>query len=124
MQWFETVPYQGTRYLKPIYMLTSELTASAAEVFTLRMRELPNVVQVGETTQGIFSDSTEKGLPNGWVLAMSTEIYRDPRGQNYEGAGVSPVVQYRVIGAEHAADGYRNAILRAAKLAATHNLVH
>lgn len=124
VQWFETVPHQGTRYLKPIYLLTSELTASAAEVFTIRMRGLPNVVQVGETTQGIFSDSTEKGLPNGWVLAMSTEIYRDSHGRNYEGAGLSPAVPYRVIGVDHAAAGYRNAILRAAELATTHKLAY
>nr|WP_255482507.1 S41 family peptidase [Rhodanobacter sp. MP7CTX1] len=124
VQWFETVPHQGARYLKPVYLLTSELSASATEVFAIRMRGLPNVVQVGETTQGIFSDSTEKGLPNGWVLAMSTEIYRDPHGRNYEGSGLSPVVPYRVIGVNHAANRYRNAILRAAELATTHRLAY
>ena len=124
VQWFDTVPRQVSRYLKPVYLLTSELTASAAEVFTIRMRGLPNVVQVGEATQGIFSDSTEKGLPNGWILAMSTEIYRDPYGRNYEGAGVSPVVPYRVIGVGHEAARYRNAILHAAELAEAHKLAH
>lgn len=124
VQWFETVPYQGARYLKPVYLLTSELTASAAEVFTLRMRGLPNVVQVGEATQGIFSDSTEKGLPNGWTLAMSTETYWDSRGQNYEGVGLSPAVPFRVIEADQAAGTYRDAILRAAELVTTHKLVH
>jgi carboxyl-terminal processing protease len=122
VQRFQTVPHQGTRYLKPVYLLTSELTASAAEVFAIRMRGLPNVVQVGEATQGVFSDSTEKGLPNGWVLAMSTEIYRDPEGRSYEGTGLSPAVPYRVIEVDHASCKYRNAILYAAKLATTHKL--
>lgn len=124
VQWFEMVPHRGVRYLKPVYLLTSELTASAAEVFTLRMRELPNVVQVGEATQGIFSDSTEKGLPNGWILAMSTEIYLDSHGKNHEGVGLIPAIPYRVIGVDQAAGRYRDAILRAAELATTHQLAH
>jgi len=120
VQVFETTPHQGMVYLKPVYLLTSELTASAAEVFTLRMRELPHVVQVGETTQGVFSDSTEKGLPNGWILAMSTETYRDPAGRNYEGAGLAPAIPYRVIGGDLATTTYREAILHAAELATMH----
>jgi len=124
VQVFETTPHQGMVYLKPIYLLTSELTASAAEVFTLRMRELPHVVQVGETTQGVFSDSTEKGLPNGWILAMSTETYRDPAGRNYEGAGLAPAISYRVIGEDLATTTYREAILHAAELATMHEPAH
>ena len=124
VQWFETTPHHGTVYLKPVYLLTSELTASAAEVFTLRMRELPRVVQVGETTQGVFSDSTEKGLPNGWILAMSTEIYRDPSGRNYEGTGLSPAIPYRVIGIDPTIATYRNAVRHAAELATMHDLAH
>ncbi len=114
---FEMSPYAGTRYLKPVYLLTSELTSSAAEVFTLRMRNLPQVTQVGESTQGIFSDSTDKGLPNGWTLSLSTEIYRDPRGNNYEGVGLSPTIPLDVFGGRSMSEGYRGAILRAAEFA-------
>jgi hypothetical protein len=124
VQWFQTTPHQGIVYLKPVYLLTSELTASAAEVFSMRMRELPHAVQIGETTQGVFSDSTEKGLPNGWILAMSTEVYRDPNGRNYEGTGLSPAIPYRVIAIDPAMATYRNAVLHAAELAAMHEPVH
>jgi carboxyl-terminal processing protease len=116
-QSFQMSPYDGTRYLKPVYLLTSELSASAAEVFTLRMRNLPQVTQVGEPTQGIFSDSTDKGLPNGWTLSLSTEIYRDPRGNNYEGVGLPPTMPYEVFGGDSMSEGYRVAILQAAELA-------
>ena len=34
------------------------------------MRALPNVVQVGGTTRGAFSDMIEKPLPNGWSLNL------------------------------------------------------
>jgi C-terminal processing protease CtpA/Prc len=81
------------------------------------MRNLPQVTQVGEPTQGIFSDSTDKGLPNGWTLSLSTEIYRDPRGNNYEGVGLPPTMPYEVFGGDSMSEGYRVAILQAAELA-------
>lgn len=122
VQRFDIVPYDGVSYRKPVYMLTSELTASAAEVFALRMRQLPNVIQVGESTQGIFSDATEKGLPNGWILSMSTEIYRDPGGQTYEGCGLAPRIRYQVVGLKPATGDYGNAIRKAGAMAASQHL--
>jgi len=38
MQQFEIIPHRAVCYHKPVYLLTSELTASAAEVFAMRMR--------------------------------------------------------------------------------------
>ncbi|QNK01860.1 S41 family peptidase [Dyella telluris] len=118
VQRFDIVPHDGVCYRKPVYMLTSELTASAAEVFALRMRQLPNVIQVGEPTQGIFSDATEKGLPNGWILSMSTEIYRGPGGQTYEGLGLPPRIHFQVIGLKPSTGDYGDAIRKAGALAA------
>lgn len=122
VQRFDIVPYDGVSYRKPVYLLTSELTASAAEVFALRMRQLPNVTQVGESTLGIFSDATEKGLPNGWILSMSTEIYRDQDGQTYEGRGLSPRIRFQVIGLEPATGEYGKAIRKAGAMAASQHL--
>jgi len=118
VQTFDIVPSRRVRYRGPVYLLTSELTASAAEVFALRMRQLPNAIQVGESTQGVFSDATEKGLPNGWVLSMSTEIYRDPAGRNYEGEGLAPRLRYQVIGVGSAVSDYGAAIRKVGALAA------
>lgn len=122
IQQFEITPHLGVCYRKPVFLLTSELTASAAEVFAMRMRQLPNVVQVGEPTQGVFSDATEKGLPNGWVLSMSTEIYRDPLGRNYEGIGLAPQVPFHVIGVTSSEGDYGDAIRKAGALAAKQDL--
>jgi carboxyl-terminal processing protease len=97
VQTFTTTPSAGIHYRHPVYLLTSVLTSSAAEVFTMRMREIPGVVQVGEATQGIFSDATEKGLPNGWVLSMSTEVYVDAEGRNHEGIGMVPSQAFPVV---------------------------
>lgn len=118
-QVFLTLPWKGVTYLKPVYLLTSELTSSAAEVLTMRMVGLPNVEQVGERTQGVFSDSTEKALPNGWILAMSTEVYLDADGRSFEGVGLAPSVPVRVADPA-STTRYRDAILATARLAATH----
>ncbi len=77
-------------YIKPIYLLTSSVTASAAEIFTLAMKELPYVRLVGEPTNGIFSDVLVKTLPNGWTVDVSNEIYADHQGISYEYVGVVP----------------------------------
>src|SRR5438874_3159921 len=70
-QAFHVEPSEGIRYAGPVYLLTSDITLSAAEVFALYMRALPNVVHLGETTRGAFSDQVDKPLPNGWLLVLS-----------------------------------------------------
>lgn len=89
-QTFELFPADGPRFLRPVCLVTSDFSVSAAEDFTLGMRELPHVTHVGARTRGAFSDILEKRLPNGWVLALSNEAYLDVEGRNYEGHGVPP----------------------------------
>lgn len=83
-------------YHGPVTLVTSDHSVSAAEIFTLAMRELPNVTQVGDTTRGAHSDVLDKLLPNGWELSLSNETYRDARGMIWEGQGLVPQ-QYRPI---------------------------
>jgi carboxyl-terminal processing protease len=92
-------------------MLTSDITLSAGEVFALYMRALPNVVHVGETTRGAFSDKIDKPLPNGWRLALSAEIYRDRDGNSYEARGLPPQVKREVFPADALADGHARRVL-------------
>jgi len=90
-------PEGALRFTKPVYLLTAERTASAAEILTLAMMALPNVTRIGRPTLGIFSDDLAKHLPNGWVTSLSNEIYADPNGIVYEGAGVPPQVEVPVF---------------------------
>ncbi len=73
---------------KPIVLLVSEETASAAEVFALTMSQLSTVTLVGQATQGIFSDVLEFALPNGRQLGISNEVYLTPSDVWLEGTGV------------------------------------
>ena len=83
-------PTGGTRYTKPIVLLTSRWTQSAGETFTLAMQELTNVTQLGDFTSGAFSDNIARELPNGWFCFMSIGDYLAADGESYEGIGVKP----------------------------------
>lgn len=73
-----------------VYLITGLETLSAAEVFTIAMRALPNVTHIGETTDGSLSDELWKRLPNGWTMSLSNEIYADSKGEVWEGRGIIP----------------------------------
>ncbi|MBQ4862724.1 serine hydrolase [Pseudoalteromonas sp. MMG013] len=84
------VKQHNTPYNKPIYLLTSQITASAAEVFAMAMLQFPHVTQVGEETSGEFSDILSFNLPNGWEVGLSNEVYRNAQGENFEQVGLQP----------------------------------
>jgi carboxyl-terminal processing protease len=75
------------------------------------MRALPNVVHVGDTTRGAFSDLIEKPLPNGWSLALPAEIYRDPAGRSYEVQGLPPHVKREIFPPDDLSGGHARCVL-------------
>lgn len=81
-------PRGAVQFLNPVFVLTSNETASAAEVFTLAMRALPNVILVGEATQGGFSDQLDKSLTNGWPASVANEYYLSPERELFETTGI------------------------------------
>lgn len=105
-------PAVNTRYLKPVTLFTSDLTVSAAEIFTMAMRALPNVTHRGDTTWGALSDILSKPLPNGWLLELSNEIYLDSAGELWEGIGIPPNDEYTVFDPENMHQSHHNAILK------------
>ncbi|WP_439484372.1 S41 family peptidase [Cyclobacterium plantarum] len=77
-------------YANPIYILTSNQTASASETFVLGSLNLPKVQRIGSNTAGVFSDVLDKRLPNGWNFGLSNEVYESPNNKNYEKTGINP----------------------------------
>lgn len=86
-------PAAFDRYLGPIVVLTSGITMSAAESFLLGIAAREQVTIVGEPSNGGFSDSLPKQLPNGWSFTLSNERYLDHNGVNHEYRGY-PVEKY------------------------------
>ena len=75
-------------YLKPVFVLTSPQTGSAAEAFSIATMAMDNIMRVGSPTSGAMSTALEKALPNGWHFAISNEVYMDNSGKGYEYLGV------------------------------------
>lgn len=83
-----TQPASNNAYSKPVYLLISSESASATEIMTLSSLSMPNVTRIGSTTEGVFSDVLDKELPNGWDFGLSSEVYLDMNGINYESKGI------------------------------------
>lgn len=81
-------PAAGPRFTGPIVLLTCESVFSGGESFALAIKELPHVTIVGDHTNGIFSYTLDKTLPNGWEYCLSYQLYLSADMVNYEGKGV------------------------------------
>lgn len=75
-------------FTKPVYVLTSPQTGSAAEAFAIATMAMPHVKRIGSATSGAMSTALEKSLPNGWAFSISNEIYTDTKGTIYENKGI------------------------------------
>lgn len=84
------VPDQEVILNQPVVLLTGNLTGSAAEIFTLAMREFPNVTTMGMPTAGGLSDVLKFTLPNGWQLGIPAQKYISMDGKVFEGIGIPP----------------------------------
>ncbi|MBD1261529.1 S41 family peptidase [Maribacter polysiphoniae] len=79
-----------------IVLLTSPVTASAAEIFVMCLKDLPNVTIVGQNTNGVFSEILTHRLPNGTFIGLSNQIYADNSGNVFEGIGIGPIQENRI----------------------------
>jgi len=81
-------PQGEAQFTGPIALLTCDSVFSGGEAFALAMRELPHVTIIGDHTNGIFSYTLEKDLPNGWEYCLSYQVYLSADMVCYEGKGV------------------------------------
>ncbi|MEM8886757.1 MAG: S41 family peptidase [Bacteroidota bacterium] len=95
---FYLKPEGNVQFTRPVVILTSDYTASAAEVFLLALKELPHIKLVGDTTEGIFSDMYEFKLPNNWEVSLSHQQFFSRDMLNYEGKGIPP--DFNVVNAK------------------------
>ncbi len=83
-------PSASTHYYKPVVLLTDRQSISAAEWFTLMMKTIPTVTQLGDTTHGSFSGRLDRELANGWSYSLSLLKVMDRNHISYEGKGIPP----------------------------------
>lgn len=86
-------PQGDKQFIGPIVLLTCDAVFSGGEAFALAIGELPHVAIIGDHTNGIFSYTLEKDLPNGWEYCLSYQIYYSADMICYEGRGVPPDIE-------------------------------
>jgi C-terminal processing protease CtpA/Prc len=84
---------EGRRYgqNKPVYILTSNRTFSAAEEFTYNLKHLKRAVIVGETTGGGAHPGGVRRITDHFGIWLPTGRAINPiTGTNWEGVGIAP----------------------------------
>ena len=78
----------------PLYVLTSQGTASAAEEFTFVLKNAQRATIVGDRTAGAGHMVSMNSIGNGFAVGVSITRVMDARtGLEWEGAGVQPDVR-------------------------------
>ena len=82
------------RYTKPVYVLTSARTFSAAEGFAYNLRALGRIRIVGERTRGGANPVTRTLLSaRFWALVPVARTRNPITGGNWQGTGIAPDIE-------------------------------
>ncbi|MFF1354058.1 S41 family peptidase [Streptomyces sp. NPDC058297] len=110
-------PYTGPRFTGPLAVLTGPLTISAGESFTQALMErAPAPIRIGQNTQGVFSDTMDRALPNGWRFILPNEEYRRADGTTFDGPGIPPQHRTPVFTEKELDQGRDSALAKAREL--------
>ena len=71
-------------------------TASAAELFTSAMKDIGDVIIVGEKTFGKGCGQNVIPLSDGTGFVFTTFMYDPPISPNYDGVGISPDIEAKL----------------------------
>jgi len=105
-QFFTRADVQGRRYGpdKPVFILTSSRTFSAAEEFTYNLKNLKRATIVGETTGGGAHPGGVRRITDHFGIWLPTGRAINPITKtNWEGAGIAPDIAVDSAGALRAA---------------------
>jgi carboxyl-terminal processing protease len=78
------------RFTKPVFVLISEETGSAAEGFAWYMRERTHARLIGAQTAGALLSSDRFDLGEGWSVTIPVHGLWGPDGQDYGDRAVTP----------------------------------
>jgi len=112
---FSVAPAWRYNFTKPVFLLTTDISRSAAESFALQMKSLPNVTAVGTNTLGILSSMLNKSIGE-FMLTISNESYVTPDGKTYEVSGVDPDIRLDVFTKQNMFNGHMDAVKKIVSL--------
>jgi len=108
-------PAKGTRFTKPVYLLMTDISRSAAETFAMQMKAIPQVKLVGMPTLGILSDMLGKSI-GPFYSTSSNRKYVAPNGKVYEVSGVQPDIPLPVFTKNAVFNSHKNAVKQLVKM--------
>ncbi len=109
----DTLSFLTPLYEGPVVILTSETTASSAEIFSRALQYYQRARIVGQPTSGAVLGGSRRPLPGGGYLNVTQLDFRDHAGQRLEGVGVTPdtVVPLTLADLRAGHDAARNAAM-------------
>ena len=113
------VPSERTRFTKPVFVLTSEVTVSAGEGLVMMLRAFPHVTHIGQRTRGYVSGILNKPLPASLAVSVISKIIRTPNGESFEARGIPPQVPVDVFPPNNVLGGYPLALQKSVELIRT-----
>ncbi len=102
-------------YIKPIYLVTSDITVSAVEIFVLCMKDLSHVTTVGTRTRQRPVRFPQQDIADRWNFGLSNEIYHHSQGIRDEVTDIPPNVPKTILNRAKPDAGHATAILEIAK---------
>ncbi len=112
---FIVTPSTNYQFTKPVYLLTTDISRSAAESFAMQMKALPNVKLVGTSTLGIISDMLGKSIGE-YYLTLSNQKYLTTKGDMFEVKGVDVDIPLTVFPKDNMFNGHRDAVRQIIKI--------
>lgn len=102
-------PSGKAHFVKPVYLMTSDITRSAAEVFVLAMKSLPQVKLVGSNSLGIQSSMLGKSI-GPFYCTCSNQRLLSSNNKCYEVTGVTPDILVKVFPKKNILSGHMMAV--------------
>ena len=96
-------------YTKPVYILMSDISRSAAEGFAMTMKANSNVKLVGTNTLGILSSMLGKSIGNFYSTSSNQRLISS-NGKYYEVSGVEPDIRMTIFNTENIFGGHKDAV--------------
>ena len=77
----------------PLVIIENNMTASAAEMLTVSLRENLNALVIGETSYGKGTVQEYNYLSNGNMYKYTTKEWLSPKGNSIDGKGIKPDIE-------------------------------
>jgi hypothetical protein len=102
-------PADKVTFTKPVYILMTDISRSAAEGFAMTMKANSNVKLVGTNTLGILSSMLGKSVSS-FYCTLSNQRLILPNGTYYEVSGVEPDIKMPVFTRENIFGGHKETV--------------